>query len=81
MQPAANLIIGRRIGVPHCVLLPIGALEQRSVVLSQSVDVVRGQERRDLQQLVGEDEPTDVHGIKAKSMTAICSQSFMIYQR
>ena len=67
MQPAANLIIGRRIGVPHGVLLPIGALEQRSVVLSQSVDVVRGQERRDLQQLVGEDEPTDFHGIEAKA--------------
>lgn len=69
-----NRVAGRGIHVPHGVLFPIGALEERAVVLAQTVHIVRGQERGNLQQLIGEDEPADVHGVKAEEyfMNAHC---------
>ena len=33
-------------------------------MLAQAVNVVRGEQSGNLQQLIGEDEPSDVHGIK-----------------
>ena len=74
-----NRVAGRGINVPHGVLFPIGALEERAVVLAQTVHIVRGQERGNLQQLIGEDEPADVHGVKAEEyfMNAHCGLCIM----